>query len=106
MSLDVYLTVGEEQVFEANITHNLGAMAREAGIYTYLWRPEELDITKAGELVEPLRTGMAAMCAEPSKFEALNASNGWGTYEQFLPWIAKYFEACAANPDATVRASR
>jgi hypothetical protein len=29
-------------VFDANVTHNLGAMAEEAGIYTACWRPNEL----------------------------------------------------------------
>ena len=43
MSLDVYLTDAEgREVFSANITHNLGAMAKEAGIYMHLWRPDEL----------------------------------------------------------------
>lgn len=57
MSLDVYLYVevdtgGEEltrlDLFEWNITHNLGKMANEAGIYQHMWGPEELDIYEAG----------------------------------------------------------
>ena len=36
-----------EEVYSANITHNLGGMADEAGIYEALWRPEEVGIAKA-----------------------------------------------------------
>ena len=31
-----------EEVYGANITHNLGKMAAEAGIYEALWRPYQL----------------------------------------------------------------
>lgn len=45
MSLDVYLkAVRPAEVFSANITHNLGAMAEAAGIYRHLWRPEEVGV--------------------------------------------------------------
>jgi len=115
MSLDVYLSIdvdtwGPEpytvRLFRANITHNLGAMAREAGIYQHLWRPEELGITTAGQLIEPLRDGLAMMKSDPARFEKHNASNGWGLYIHFVPWIEKYLEACIAHPRATVSVSR
>lgn len=60
MSLDVHLTYGvrERVVYSANITHNLGKMADEASIYYALWRPDEIGITKAGQLIIPLREGL------------------------------------------------
>ena len=51
------LTEEDETVYDANITHNLGKMAGEAGIYEALWRPEEIDKTKASEIVELLEKG-------------------------------------------------
>src|SRR5260221_6791232 len=45
---------GEREVYWANITHNLGLMARECGLYEPLWRPVENGITHARQLVEPL----------------------------------------------------
>jgi hypothetical protein len=52
MSLDVWLTATRPcEVYSDNITHNLGEMADAAGIYKALWRPEEIGITKAAELV-------------------------------------------------------
>ena len=88
------------------ITHNLGDMARAADIYQHLWRPEEIDITKAIQLVEPLRAGLALLKSDPERFEKFNSPNGWGMYEHFVPFVEKYLAACEENPDADVRASR
>lgn len=107
MSLDVYLTAMRPvDVYEANITHNLDDMAEEAGIYKHLWRPEELGITKACELIQPLRDGLALMVSDPPRFQKHNAPNGWGLYEHFVPFVRKYLAACEEYPDATVRVSR
>ena len=113
MSLDVYLTEQEcptcgrgDEVFSANITHNLNAMAGEAGIYELVWRPEEVPVATAGELIGPLQTAIAEMERNPDRFRKHNAPNGWGLYEHFVPWLRKYLAACEQYPDATVRASR
>ena len=95
-----------DDVFSANITHNLNSMAEEAGIYKQVWRPEECGITKAEQLLRPLRAGIALMKAEPERFKKLSASNSWGTYEQFVPWLERYLAACEEYPEATVHASR
>lgn len=106
MSLDVYLTaVRETEVYSANITHNLGAMADAAGIYKHLWRPQELGITKAVDLIDGLTEGLAKLKADPDKFEKFNAPNGWGLYKHFVPFVEKYLAACRENPDATVTVS-
>ena len=107
MSLDVWLTtVRPTTVYESNITHNLGKMAEAAGIYQHLWRPEELGISRASELVEPLAAGLAMLKADPDRFHAFDAPNGWGTYKDFVPFVEKYLDACRADPDAEVRVSR
>ena len=107
MSLDVYLTLDNgDEVFDANITHNLNTMAEEAGIYKHLWRPEELGITKAKDLIEPIAEGLAKMACNKSHYEQFNASNGWGLWKHFVPWIEKYLDACRKYPDANVTVSR
>ena len=95
-----------EHLFWSNITHNLGKMAEAAGIYVHLWRPEELNITKAAQLIEPLEEGLKDLKDRPMFFKRLDAQNGWGTYEQFVPWVAAYLEACKQYPDATISVSR
>jgi hypothetical protein len=103
MSLDVKLMT---KTYSANITHNLNKMAEEAGIYQALWRPEEIGLYYASDLIEPLSVGLAKLVADPDHYKTFNSPNGWGMYEHFVPFVAKYLEACIANPDATIYVSR
>ena len=109
MSLDVYLTkkiLQEVNFFEYNITHNLGPMAKEAGLYKHLWRPEELNITKAHQLIEPLKQGLSKLIRDPEKYKLLNPENGWGNYDNLVSFVDQYLKACVQNPDGDVRVSR
>lgn len=91
-----------DRVYHGNVTHNLGKMAGEAGIYECLWRPDETGITKAVQLIEPLTKGLALLKSDAGRFEALNPENGWGSYSGFLPFVEGYLEACKQYPDADV----
>lgn len=93
-------------VYEANITHNLNRMADAAGIYQHLWRPDEIGITKAKQLIQPLEEGLKLLQSDPERFEQYNASNGWGLYKHFVPWVSKYLGACREYPEAEVSVSR
>jgi hypothetical protein len=95
-----------EQVFEANTTHNLGAMAVEAGIYKHLWRPDEIGVTVASQLIGPLQSAIAKMLADPDRFKAHNVPNGWGMYDDFMPWLTRLLDACEEYPSAKIRISR
>jgi len=125
MSLDVYLTRKKwisydegktlkeenEEVYSANITHNLGTMAHavkcgEHNLYEYLWRPEEIGIKKASELIEPLKEGSLELKDKPEAYRKYNSSNGWDVYEDFVPFVEQYLAACEANPDTDINVSR
>lgn len=113
MSLDVYLTNNQcthcgrhDEVFNSNITHNLGTMAKEAGIYEILWHPEEINVTKAGQLITPLQTALADMKTRPEYYSKFNSNNGWGTYKDFIQWLTEYLTACEKYPEATITVSR
>lgn len=107
MSLDVTLTATRPtEVYWRNITHNLNKMAQEAGIYQHLWRPEELSITRAQELIQPLTEGLARLEADPEHYRKFNAANGWGTYENFVDFVEDYLKGCIENPNATISVSR
>jgi hypothetical protein len=107
VSLDVTLRATRPvAVFENNITHNLGAMAAEAGCYEMLWRPEEIGVTHAAQLVKPLTVCLERLRAEPDRFKALNPGNGWGDYDGLVRFVEEYRDACRANPDATVETNR
>ncbi len=106
MSLDVYLTVDDEEVYWANITHNLSLMANKAGIYKPLWRPELLGFTEASQLVTPLSVGVMTLLVDPERFKTYNPLNGWGTYEDLVLFVRSYAEACRMHPTAKIRVSR
>lgn len=103
MSLDVYLKAKREtEVYSANITHNLNLMAAEAGLYEALWRPEEIGVVHARDLIEKLTTGLHLLQSEPSRFIPFNPENGWGDYRSLCLFVRDYLEACVENPDAKV----
>ena len=116
----------KEIVYSANITHNLNKMAAEAGLYEALWRPhrlkpgydiaednydaeyafEEANPVRAHEIIEIIEKGLADMKARPKHYETFNSSNGWGMYENFVPWIEEYLKALKEFPDAQVECDR
>lgn len=107
MSLDIYLVaVRPTVVHSANITHNLGKMARAAGLYEVLWRPEENGFEFAAQLIEPLRDGLQQLLENPEKFKALSPDNGWGTYSHLVKFVRDYLDACIEYPDAQVEVWR
>lgn len=93
-------------VFEWNITHNLNTMAEAAGLYEVLWRPDEIGLTKAKELIPRLSAGLVTLQREPDRFKALNPKNGWGTYENLVEFVEAYLNAAKEHPEATVQVSR
>lgn len=94
------------EVFESNITHNLNEMADNAGIYYACWRHEEIGATKAKDIIPLLEKGYEDLKSRPEYFKQFDSSNGWGTYEQFLPWVEKYLTACKEYPEAIIEVSR
>lgn len=96
----------EGPVYSANITHNLGKMAAEAGVYEALWRPEEINATHASDLLAALRRGLDNLIENPDHFKAFNPSNGWGDYNGLVSFVTRYLEACEMYPDAEVSVSR
>ena len=93
-------------VYENNITHNLGKMADEAGLYECLWHPERLGIIKARELIEPLIAGLFILQNDRARFVVFNPLNGWGDYEDLVAFVKEYLTACIKYPDAYVSISR
>lgn len=111
MSLDIYFndptaTYEGDHLHWQNITHNLGEMADMAGIYNCLWRPEENGINTAGELIPLLEKAIKDMEDRPEYYKQFDADNGWGVYDDFLPWLRRLLEKAKEYPLATIRVSR
>lgn len=131
MSLDVSLrdptaTYNAGYLYDANITHNLGEMAEEAGIYEALWRPHRLvegynvpegdheeewkfedSVTiQAKDVIELIETGLNDLKSRPEHFKQFNSPNGWGMYKHFVPFVEKYLNALKEYPEAIVKVCR
>ncbi len=116
----------DDYVFDQNITHNLGKMASEAGLYEALWRPhrlkkgydipeddhnaewefEDANHSQAFEIIPILKKGIKKMKSNPEYFKKFNPENGWGTYEGLLSFAEKYLEACKEYPNSFISVSR
>lgn len=52
-------------------------MAKECGLYAYLWRPEECSEVKvAGDLIPFLKAGLEKLKEDPEHYKAFDAKNG------------------------------
>lgn len=115
----------KEELFCANITHNLGKMADAAGIYEALWRPymlhkdykhfdiydEEYEFEQsvtiyAKDIVDIVEKGLKKMKNKPEYYAKFNSPNGWGLYENFVPWIERYLAALKEYPESIVEVDR
>jgi hypothetical protein len=99
VSLDVYLGRKHWQ----NITHNLAPMWHAAGCYDALY---ESDGKRAQSIVKRLRAALVRMETDPDAFKRHDAPNGWGLYENAVPWLRRLLAACEEHPNATIRVSK
>lgn len=116
-----------DDMYTANITHNLGNMAMAAGIYEALWRPymlhdtfvpfgegeyekeynyEESVTMYAKDIIPKLKAGLRRLKRSPEKYKKFNSENGWGMYEHFVPFVAEYLKECEKDPEAKIEVSR
>ena len=115
----------KEELYTANITHNLNVMAEQAGIYKALWRPyqlhkdyvhsEDYKIEMAFEdsvtiiatdIIHIIEQGLDLLKNRPDYFSKFNAENGWGKYVNFVPFVEKYLNALKQYPDSLVEVDR
>ena len=73
-----------KSVYEAGLSSCLIDMAKAAWLYNAIWKPDEIGIVKARQMVEPLKAGLNELISRPKKYRLFNAANEWGTYEHFV----------------------
>jgi hypothetical protein len=141
MSLNVYIrdkylktkdkvnfTEHYEDVYDANITHNLNTMASAVDVKFYyaLWRPylivephhkifddskleyefeDSVDVY-CKDIVDILDKGLTKLKRNPTKYKKFDSPNGWGLYENFVPWVEEYLNKLKEYPDCLVIVSR
>jgi hypothetical protein len=55
---------------------------------------------------EALEAGLDSMKKNQDFYKRYNPKNGWGSYDNFIPWVERYISACKQYPDATVNVWR
>jgi hypothetical protein len=96
----------DADLFSIGITHNLNEMAKAIGLYKILWRPEEVGITVASQMISPLEDGIKELEVNPDKYKAYNAPNGFGNYDDLMKFCKSLLRKCRKFPDAVIEASR
>lgn len=96
----------ENKLYTRYVTHNLGKMAQELGIYEYLWRPEEVGVVQAKQLIKPLGVAIDNIRDRKAHYRTFNPPNGFGTMDGFIDFMIDYLKACRTYPNAFVDACR
>ena len=121
MSLDISLHQDAEyntEVYEANITHNLGKMAgkvtcfilqkreekpKEITLYDILWHGSG----QSAKVISPmLEVGITELKENREIYEEYNPENGWGSYEALVLFTTLLLEACKEFPETTLYCHR
>lgn len=93
--MGVDIRVGE---FNTNITYNLSKMFTTAFNTGEYWL-DELEGRKGFEVIELLTNAIIRMVKDPDHFKQFDAPNGWGTFNDALPWLIQLKEECVKNPN-------
>lgn len=91
-----------KELFCANITHNLIDMAQAADIYKLLWLPDEIGVTHAKQIIEPLEKALKLLENKKERFVIYNPENGWGDYVGFFKFCTRVLAACKEFPEAQI----
>lgn len=67
--------------------------------------PTDLDGLSCPDAREVLLRVVRAMEDNPPKYQALNPSNGWGSYLTWLEYLRKWLTACERHPKGVVAVS-
>ena len=81
-------------------------MARHAGVYQAMWRPEEIGKSKAKDIIEILKEGLRKLKEKPEYFKQFDSPNKWGVYSNLVEFVKDYIHACECYPEAIIEISR
>ncbi|GBQ86015.1 hypothetical protein AA14337_3218 [Acetobacter malorum DSM 14337] len=93
-------------VFSLNITHNLVEMAQEAELYEALWRPEEIGVSTASDLIPKLENGLVTLILEKERLLQFSPDNKWGSHDALLGFVRECLRAAQKFPSAEVISCR
>ncbi|MCA1066096.1 hypothetical protein QTG56_25595 (plasmid) [Rossellomorea sp. AcN35-11] len=103
MSLDICVIKEGIEVVSKDITHNLKAMWKEAGVYDALY---DSDGKMPSEVLPALEKGLSEMADDPERFKKFDSPNGWGKYKHALPWLQDLIVEMKKHPDGEIELSK
>ena len=108
MSLDIYIANPQSgaENFEWNITHNLGRMADELGIWHVLWHPENLGIDVAGDMIQHLEPAYTKLTVFGEYYDQFAPANGWGNRQNLFELVDALLRYARRYPECHVTVSR
>ena len=99
MSLDFTLKIGNEEIFDANITHNVVSMWEKAGCCEALYKS---DGQKAMDVRDIIVDAVVDMMKHKAEYKKLDSPNGWGIYEDAFKFLLSVAVACCDFPEAII----
>ena len=81
-------------------TYNTSPMLRAAGLVV-----QDLVGQTGAVCAERIAAALTVLRADPARFQAMNPSNGWGSYDGVCKVLDEVRAACAAHPDAVMDGS-
>ena len=100
MSLDFTLKINNEEIFDANMTHNVTPMWHKAGCYEALYMS---DGQRASDIRDIIVDAVVDMMKHKAEYQKLDSPNGWGIYEHAFKFLISVAVACCDFPEATIR---
>lgn len=91
----------EEPHLDWNYTSNCARMWCSAGADL-----ADFHDKPAGDCANILADAITTMERDPDRFRAMNALNGWGTFDNLLPALRELLAALRRYPTAIVKVSR
>jgi len=106
VSYDIDITVDHEDGYSSgfevgNMTYNVSTMVKEACGVTFSW----FDGMTCKQALPILYFCWRNLRRNPSHFRRFEAPNGWGTYEQFMPYMTRFYVMARLHPKGIIRVS-
>ncbi len=97
---------GPNRVSSLSIPSALWRMAEQGGFYGYVWRPEQMRVTKSSQMAVHLRRAIAWMESHRGDAPVFSGMGGPGGHARLLQSLREYLAACEEFPDADIEVSR
>lgn len=102
MSYWIYIENKDHEVFCQNITSNVTKMINASFCFTDVHWVDFLNGKKCSQVNNPVKKALAKFIYCKNEIQDLEASNGWGTYEQLLIFFIEFSQKINENPSCKI----